>query len=56
MRETLYGRQPVRESLRAGRRTPFRLLMAKGIVSTPIIDEIIDTGKPETCANLRSIP
>lgn len=42
MRETLYGRQPVRESLRAGRRTPYRLFLAKGIVKTPIIDEIIE--------------
>lgn len=49
MRETLYGRQPVRESLRADRRIPFRLLMAKGIVSTPIIDEII------TLANLKHV-
>jgi len=42
MRETLYGRQAVRESLRAGRRTPYRLLLAKGIVKVPIIDEIIE--------------
>jgi len=40
MRETLYGRQAVRESLRAGRRQPFRLLMADGVVNMPIIEEI----------------
>lgn len=40
MRETLYGRQAVRESLRAQRRTPFRLLLADGAVSAPILDDI----------------
>ena len=41
MRETLYGRQAIRESLRAGRRNPFRLLLAEGAVKLPIIDEIV---------------
>ncbi len=41
MRETLYGRQAVRESLRAGRRQPYRLLLAEGIVESPIVEEII---------------
>ena len=40
MRETLYGRQAVRESLRAGRRTHYQVLFAKGIPKVPIIDEI----------------
>lgn len=40
MRETLFGRQAVRESLVAGRRTPFRLLLAQGITNILIIDEI----------------
>ncbi|MBN1260406.1 MAG: 23S rRNA (guanosine(2251)-2'-O)-methyltransferase RlmB [Anaerolineae bacterium] len=41
MRETLFGRQAVRESLRAGRRQPFRLLVAEGALTSPIIDEIV---------------
>ncbi len=41
MRETLYGRQAIRESLRAGRRKPFRLLMAETVVDSPIIEEIL---------------
>ncbi|MGC9467355.1 MAG: 23S rRNA (guanosine(2251)-2'-O)-methyltransferase RlmB [Anaerolineae bacterium] len=41
MRETLYGRHAVHESLRAGRRTPYQLLVSEGIVSVPIIDEIL---------------
>ena len=42
MRETLYGRQAVRECLRARRRDIFRLLLAEGAVSAPIIDEIVE--------------
>ncbi len=42
MRETLYGRQAVRESLRAGRRQPYRLLLAEGIVESPVIEEIVE--------------
>lgn len=42
MRETLYGRQAVRESLRARRRDVFRLLLAEGVASAPIIDEIVE--------------
>ncbi len=41
MRETLYGRQAVRESLRANRRQPFRLWLMDRVVDTPIIEEII---------------
>ena len=40
MRETLYGRQAVRESLRAGRRTPYRLVLMDRVLSMPIIEEI----------------
>ncbi len=43
MRETLYGRQAVRESLRAQRRDAFRLLLAESAVSAPILDEIMET-------------
>jgi len=42
MRETLYGRQAVRESLRAKRRDAFRLMLAEGTVSAPILDEILE--------------
>jgi 23S rRNA (guanosine2251-2'-O)-methyltransferase len=41
MREILYGRQPVRETLRAGRRQVFRLLLAHGIPATGIVAEIL---------------
>lgn len=41
MRETLYGRQAVRESLRANRRQPFRLWLMDRVVDTPIIEEIM---------------
>ena len=41
MRETLYGRHAVCESLRAARRQTYRLVMAKGIVQTAITEEII---------------
>lgn len=41
MRETLYGRHAVLESLRAGRRTPYRLVLVEGVSSTPITDEIV---------------
>lgn len=42
MREMLYGRQAVRESLRAGRRSYYQLTCAKGIDTNPIIDDIMD--------------
>lgn len=41
MREILYGRQPVRETLRAGRRQVFKLLVARGIRPTGIVGEIL---------------
>ncbi len=40
MREYLYGRHPVRESLRAGRRHLFRLWLAEGIADAPIVREL----------------
>lgn len=40
MIETLYGRNGVCESLRAGRRKPYKLLLAEGIRETDIIDRI----------------
>jgi len=41
MRETLYGRHAVCESLRAARRHAYRLVMAKGIGQTTITEEIM---------------
>ncbi len=41
MREILYGRQPVRETLRAGRRQLFKLLMARGLEPSGIVREIL---------------
>ncbi len=40
MREYLYGRHPVRESLRAGRRHLFRLWLAENLADAPIIREL----------------
>lgn len=42
MRETLYGRQAVRESLRARRRTPYRLAIMENVLGTTIIEEITE--------------
>ena len=41
MREILYGRQPVRETLRAGRRQVFKLLVAKEVIAGGIVGEIL---------------
>jgi 23S rRNA (guanosine2251-2'-O)-methyltransferase len=41
MREIIYGRQPVREALRAGRRQAFKLLLAGGLRPTGIVGEIV---------------
>ena len=41
MREILYGRQPVRETLLAGRRQVFKLLLARGIQPVGIIEQIL---------------
>lgn len=41
LRELLYGRQPVRETLRAGQRQVFKLLLARGIKRSGIVNEIL---------------
>ena len=41
MRETLYGRQAIRELLRAGRRDVYRLFLIEGTIHAPIVDEIV---------------
>ena len=42
MREILYGRQPVRECLRARRRHIHRLILAEGIKETGVVGEILN--------------
>jgi 23S rRNA (guanosine2251-2'-O)-methyltransferase len=41
MREILYGRNAVRESLRAGRRKPYRLVLAEGVRRTDAVGQIV---------------
>jgi 23S rRNA (guanosine2251-2'-O)-methyltransferase len=41
MREVLYGRQPVRETLRAGRRHVFKLLVTRGLRPSGIVGQIL---------------
>jgi 23S rRNA (guanosine2251-2'-O)-methyltransferase len=41
MREILFGRQPVRETLRAGRRQVFKLLLAQGVKPLGIVGQIL---------------
>jgi 23S rRNA (guanosine2251-2'-O)-methyltransferase len=41
MREIIYGRQPVRETLRAGRRQVFKLVLARGIKPAGIVGQIL---------------
>ena len=41
MREIIYGRQPVRETLRAGRRQVFKLALADGVRPTGIVSQIL---------------
>jgi 23S rRNA (guanosine2251-2'-O)-methyltransferase len=45
MKELLYGRQPVRETLRAGRRQVFELLLARGLKPKGIVGQILDLAR-----------
>ena len=45
MREVLYGRQPVRETLRAGRRQVYRLLLARGLKHSGVVGQILTLAK-----------
>jgi 23S rRNA (guanosine2251-2'-O)-methyltransferase len=45
MLETLYGRNGVCEALRAGRRKPYKLLLAEGVRETDIISQIVSLAK-----------
>jgi 23S rRNA (guanosine2251-2'-O)-methyltransferase len=47
MREILYGRQPVRETLRARRRQVFKLLLARGTRTTGIVGQILSLAERE---------
>lgn len=41
MRETLYGRNAVYESLRAGRRKPYKVMLAEGVRQVDVIGQIV---------------
>ncbi|MBN1813756.1 MAG: 23S rRNA (guanosine(2251)-2'-O)-methyltransferase RlmB, partial [Anaerolineae bacterium] len=45
MIETLYGRNGVCESLRAGRRKPYKVLLAEGVRETDIVDQIVSLAR-----------
>jgi 23S rRNA (guanosine2251-2'-O)-methyltransferase len=45
MREILYGRQPVRETLRAGRRQVYRLLLVRGLKRSGVVGQILTLAK-----------
>ncbi len=45
MKELLYGRQPVRETLRAGRRQVFELLLARGLKPKGIVGQVLDLAR-----------
>lgn len=47
MREILYGRQPVWETLRAGRRQVFQVLLARGIKQAGIVSQILALAKDD---------
>ena len=55
MRETLFGRHAVLESLRAGRRTPYRLVLSEATVRMPIVDDITALAK-EQHVRIVSVP
>jgi 23S rRNA (guanosine2251-2'-O)-methyltransferase len=48
--DLLYGRQAVREALRAGRRRVIRLLLAEGVRDTGIVAEIVALAEAAGCA------
>ncbi len=47
--QTLYGRNAVREALRAGRRTLYRLLLAEGIGRETVIQELCRLARERGC-------
>jgi 23S rRNA (guanosine2251-2'-O)-methyltransferase len=55
MREILYGRQAVRESLRAGRRKPYKLILAEGVRQADVIGQIVFLAQ-RAGAEVRHVP
>ena len=59
MREILYGRQPVRETLRAGRRQVFKLVVAQGIKRAEVVGQVLalaeQAGVPVQMVNRREL-
>jgi 23S rRNA (guanosine2251-2'-O)-methyltransferase len=53
MIETLYCRNGVRESLRAGRRKPYKLLLAEGIRETDVVDQIVSLAQQAGAQTVR---
>ena len=45
MRELLYGRNAVRESLRAGRRTVYKVLLTEGVKESGTVADILNTAR-----------
>ncbi|MBN1977483.1 MAG: 23S rRNA (guanosine(2251)-2'-O)-methyltransferase RlmB [Anaerolineae bacterium] len=45
MLETLYGRNGVCEALRAGRRKPYKLLLAEGVREMDVVNQIVSLAK-----------
>ncbi len=45
MSETLYGRNAVYESLRAGRRKPYKVMLAEGIRQTDVVGQIVSLAR-----------
>jgi len=45
MRERIFGRNPVFEALRAGRRVPFRLLVAEGVLEKGRLADILEISR-----------
>jgi len=59
MREILYGRNAVLESLRAGRRKPYKLVLAEGVRQTDTVGQIVflaeQVGVPISHTNRRNL-
>lgn len=55
MREWIVGRNPVYETLRAGRRQVFRLLVAQGVQEKGRLEEIVNLARRRKCV-LESVP
>jgi len=49
LKEALYGRNPVREALRAGRRTCRRLLLAEGVRRSREVEEVAERARATGC-------